>query len=900
MHIKDLMSNLKTSPTGLSNKEVLARQKIYGKNVLSAKKKNPLWLRFLLQFKNFFSLLLLTGSLLSFISESLSPGEGSIYIAYTLLVVTVLNAAFTFMQEYKAEKAMDSFKNLMRTKIFVVREGKEKEIDASLLVPGDIIIVREGDKIPADARLFEQNILKVDHSSLTGESEPQLRSLKCTSSEMINSRNMIFSGTLVQSGSGKAIVVQTGNETEMGRIANLTEEVKIEESNIQRELNYFIKIISYIAIGLGIIFFGAGSYLGSSFWTNMVFAIGIIVANVPEGLLPTVTLTLSITAKKMAKKNALVKNMEAIETLGAVTVICTDKTGTLTENNVSVDSIYINGKTYNYNRNLAVFSLNNKNMDSSDIYGFDSLLHGIILCNNVQFNKLERSKGDPTEIALMDLGAKFKDIYWQHSKYPRLIEIPFESEKKYMITAHKNHKTRKAYVKGAPEVVIKKCTKMMMNGKIIKINSKEIEKIISQNNKLSSQGMRVLAIAEKEIKSTKIINKEIEKNDYIYIGLVSMMDPPRVEVKSAVKQCQAAGIKIIVISGDQGRTVEAIARKVGIVTKSPLILTGKDVRSMSDIKLKKSLSNPEVLVARAYPQDKLRVVSMLNQMGEIVAVTGDGVNDAPALKKANVGIAMGKQGTEVAKDAADVVLLDDNFATIVTAIKSGRTVYENIKKFIMYILTSNIPEILPFIGFVIFGWPLALPVLLILAIDLGSDMIPAIALGKEKAETDVMNQKPRDSKEKLLSWSILARSYGVIGPIQAIGSFIIFFMILFKGGWTYGTPIGLRDPLYLMAVSGFFANIIICQIFNLLTCRTKRQSIFNKDFFSNKLVFIGIGSEILLLIIILYVPFFQNVFGTTPFNLKYIPLMFIMGSVILIIEEVRKLLYRKFKIFDVG
>ncbi len=468
-----------------------------------------------------------------------------------------------------------------------------------------------------------------------------------------------------------------------------------------------------------------------------------------------------------------------------------------------------------------------------------------------------------------------------------------------MITAHKNNKTRKAYIKGAPEVVIKKCNKMMINGKIVNINSNEIKKIISQNNILSSQGMRVLAIAEKEIKLNQVINKEIEKDNYIYIGLVSMMDPPREEVNEAVAQCKAAGIKIIVISGDQGRTVEAIARKVGIVTKSPLILTGQDVRSMSDKELKKALSHQEVLVARAYPQDKLRVVNTLNQMGEIVAVTGDGVNDAPALKKANVGIAMGKQGTEVAKNAADVILLDDNFATIVSAIKLGRTVYENIKKFIMYILTSNIPQILPFIGFVVFDWPLALPVLLILAIDLGSDMVPAIALGKERAETDVMKQQPRDPNEKLLSWKILLRSYGIVGPIQAVASFIIFFMILFEGGWTWGNKIGITEPLYLTAVSGFLATIIICQIFDLLSCRTKRQSVFNKNFFTNKLVFIGIALEIVLLIIIIYVPFFQKVFGTHPFNLKYLPLMFLMGSTILIIEEVRKLLYRKFKIFDV-
>ncbi len=425
VHVRDLMSSLKTGPSGISNKEALARQERDGKNILVGKKKNPMWLRFLLQFKNFFSLLLLSGSLLSFISEYLSPGEGSIYIAYTLLIVTLLNAVFTFAQEFKAEKAMESFKDLMKTKVFVIREGKEKEIDASLLVIGDLIVVREGDKVPADARLIEESILKVDHSSLTGESEPQLRCLESTSANMINSRNMIFSGTLVQSGSGRAIVIQTGNNTEMGKIANLTEEVKVEVSHIQNELNHFIKIISYIAITLGIIFFGVGTYLGTSVWTNMVFAIGIIVANVPEGLLPTVTLTLSIAAKKMAKKNALVKNMEAIETLGAVTVICTDKTGTLTENNVSVESIYLNGKTYEYNRNLAVFSFKKKNMDSSDIEGFDSLLHGMILCNNAQYTKLEGSRGDPTEVALMQLGTKFKDIFWQHTKYPRLIEIPF-------------------------------------------------------------------------------------------------------------------------------------------------------------------------------------------------------------------------------------------------------------------------------------------------------------------------------------------------------------------------------------------------------------------------------------------------------------------------------------------
>ncbi|MFW6230424.1 MAG: cation-translocating P-type ATPase [Nanoarchaeota archaeon] len=905
---KELFSQLGSDDQGLPDKEVRERLKQCGPNKLSEEEKTPYIIQFLLQFKNFFSILLLIGSALSFISEWVYPDQGSIYIAWALLGVTLLNAIFTFLQEFKAEQAMESFKNLMTTKVIVIRDRKEVEIDSENLVPGDIVVLNEGDKISTDARLLEVNNLKVDHSSLTGESEPQLRSLDPTNEKPILSRNMVFSGTLVQSGSGKAVVITTGDNTRIGKIAKLTRDYENTESHMQKEITHFIKVISYIAIALGISFFGLGFLVGNTVWINLVFAIGIIVANVPEGLLPTVTLTLSIAAQKMAKKNALVKNMDAIETLGSLTVICSDKTGTLTQNKLSVNSFYMNDTLYHFDDSTKSVLIDGRKQTPETIRGFEEMAQILSACNNSVFDhKTKKSHGDPTEISLHQFFSNFIRSKFTFVDLKRNHEIPFDSSKKYMVTANVVNKKQKAFLKGAPEaVVLHKCSKVFKNGRIVKMTPKLKKEILQKNKEFSSKGFRVLAYAAKDIssKSKAQYEKDLEKGDYVYYGLIILYDPPRPEVKEAVRQCHEAGIRIVVISGDQGNTVQNIAEEVGIVqTGNPKVVTSDELKKMTDKQLRKLVKEKELIFARSLPEDKLRIVKALQDEKEIVAVTGDGVNDAPALKRADVGVSMGKVGTEVAKEASDVVLLDDNFATIVEAIKQGRTVYDNIQSFIIYILTSNIPEIVPFLLFVLLApinWPLALPVLLILAIDLGTDMLPAISLGQEPPAPDVMTRPPRNPKAKLCNTRMVLRSYGFQGPLETIFGYVVFFAILFQGGWSFAQAVpAARDPLYMSAVAGFFSTIVVFQIFNLFACRTANESIFKAGLFKNKTAIIGICTEVALLLAIVLFPPAEMVFGTAPFPLEYVPLMVVGGFALLMLEELRKYLYRKYGILKI-
>ena len=865
---------------GLSSKDADERRAKYGYNILEAKKNAPLIVQFLKEFTNFFALLLIVGACLAFFAEHLSPGEGNMYIGIALIAVVILNAIFTFIQKYQSEKIMESFKKMMPDEIDVLRDGRRIKISAKNIVPGDVIFLSEGDKIPADARLIEQNVLKVDHSSLTGESEPQLRKLEFTHENILESRNMVFSGTLVQSGNGKAVVYCTGMNTQIGKIVRLTKETKEVDTPLHRELSHFIKIISSIAMFLGTTFFIISFLLGNSSTGALIFAIGIIVANVPEGLLPTVTLALSMAAKRMAKKNALIKNLESVETLGSTTVICTDKTGTLTENKMSVNTIYLN--------------LEGKNVYEKDLgetKNLNKITDVMTLCNNARTDPENSSNfiGDPTETALLNFSKNFIDIDEVIEKEKRIHESPFDSKTRRMITTNLSGLKKIAYMKGAPEVVLNMCSGMLLNDEVKRLTPKKRDTINKYYEKLASRGERVLAFAYKETEPDRV-----KECDFIFIGLSGMLDPPRKEVPEAIKKCRTAGIKVIMITGDFGLTAEAVARKIGLVDhdKANMVI-GELLDKLDDEQLKQELKKNNIIFARANPLQKLRIVKTLQSMGEVVTVTGDGVNDAPALKNADMGVSMGISGTEVAREASDMVLMDDNFATIVSAVEEGRTIFENIKKFIAYILTSNVPQILPFIAFVLLSIPLPLTVILILAIDLGSDILPAIGLGTERPESDVMKKKPRSRKERLLTTQLLFISYGIIGMIQAAAGFFTFFYILCNGGWMWGQELAFNDPLYMKAVAGFFASIVICQIADVMICRTRRQSIFKAGFLTNKIVILGIITELALLWIIIYFPPAQQFFGTNSLTLFELSLAVPFALLILFGDEVRKFFVRR-------
>lgn len=845
--LAELKQRLNCTDAGLSSEEAVRRLTQFGGNELHVRKETPEFVKFLRQFTNFFALLLIVGSALAFFADYLKPGEGNLYIGIALLAVVVLNALFTYTQEYESERIMESFRNMLPPMIAVLRDGKVARIDAKRLVPGDVMLLEEGDRVPADGRLIEVNQLKVDQASLTGESEPQLRKLACTHKNILESRNMVFSGTQVQ-------------------------------TPIRKELQRFIRIISAIAIALGVLFFGLSLLLGKPLIASLIFAIGIIVANVPEGLLPTVTLALTMASRRMAKKNALIRNLEAVETLGSTTVICTDKTGTITQNRMKVNTLVLG------DREWSAYQGGLKHAE-----GLEEAWATIALCNNARLSG-KHYQGDPTEGALLVFAQRLKPIGDLAVSFPRLQESPFDSSTKRMITIHRglSGETDLAYMKGAPEVVFGKCSQYRQRGQLLAFDAVARQQALDAYERLAARGERVLALAFK-----RGTIDETSEEGFIYLGLVGMIDPPRPEIPDAIDKCRSAGIRVFMITGDFHITAESIARQVGLYTGDGQVITGEQLELMDDEALSSLLDCRDLVFARATPLQKLQIVKALQRKGEVVTVTGDGVNDAPALKNADMGVAMGVSGTEVAKEASDMVLMDDNFATIVNAVEEGRTIFANIKKFIAYILTSNIPEILPFIVFVTLNAPLALTVVLILSIDLGTDLLPALGLGREAPETDVMTMPPRERDERLLTWSILVRSYGVFGMLEAAAGFFAFFVVLDRGGWSWGAPLDETSLLYKTAITSFFAAVVICQIVNVLICRMRRQSLLSAGIFANQLIWAGIATELGLLAAVSHLPVLQPFFGTAPIGWFELSLGLPFAILILLGDELRRWLIRK-------
>ena len=880
--LEQLYGRVRSSSKGLSSIEAEKRVQEQGFNRLESKRKLTFIIKFLKQFTNFFALLLFAGAVLAIIADVVSPNQGNLYIGIALFAVVLLNAIFTFIQEYRSERIMEKFKDMLPLKAEVLRDGRRSQILAQLLVPGDIIFLNEGDKVPADARLIAQSALKVDHSSITGESEPQLRTVEWTHDNILESRNVVFSGTLVQSGDGTAVVYGTGSNTQIGKIVALTEGTSDVVTPLHKELTYFIRIISILAIILGVLFFAIGYTLHLPLIGSLIFAIGIIVANVPEGLLPTVTLALSIASKRMAKKNALIRHLESVETLGSTTVICTDKTGTLTENKMAMSTVYVD---------LEEVPVSAHKFPSTA--SFDLLLKAMILCNNAQSDADKKSFiGDPTETALLDFAQLFMDFHQLSAKQKRVHEIPFDSRSKHMITFNKVGSQNLAYLKGAPEVVLHQCDRIQIQGTIRRLTNQTKLHIDHYYKKLASRGERVLAFGYTQTKTTKVT-----QDNFIFLGLVGMIDPARPEVPDAIKKCKSAGIRVIMITGDHSLTAEALARRIGLISDTKAaIVTGDELEHMDETRLKQVLKKENLIFARTTPKEKLRIVQALQSMGEVVTVTGDGVNDAPALKNADMGVAMGLGGTEVAREASDMILMDNNFATIINAIEEGRTIFDNIKKFITYILTSNVPEIIPFIVFALFNLPLALTVILILCIDLGTDMLPAIGLGSEKPEDDVMHLKPRSRQERLLTKAMLVRGYLYFGLMETVGAFFAFFVILYHGGWHWGQQLASGDPLYIKAVTAYFAAVVVCQVANMLICRARREPLYKIGFFSNKLVWLGVGVELALLCIIVYLPYTHPFFGTSALSWWELLLGVPFAGFMIFVDGMRKFfLRRKFK-----
>jgi len=900
---------LGTSDSGLSVSEAEERLQQFGKNTLQEKKGKPLIWKFLSNFTHLMAILLWCGGIVGFIAQMPELGVA-------IWMVNIINGVFSFWQEFRAEKATEALKKMLPDYARVLRGGEEQRILAAELVIGDILLLSEGDRISADARLLDDNDLRVNQSTLTGESQPVHKSRDKVFRDdlsLAEQPNRVFMGTTVAAGTGRAVIYSTGMDTEFGKIAGLTQTLKDELSPLQKEMAKVTKTVTVMAASIGVLFFLLSiAFVGTELAVAFIFAMGMIVAFIPEGLLPTVTLSLATGVQRMAKRNALIKRLSAVETLGCTTVICTDKTGTLTQNEMTVSNIYMSGRQFDvtgvgYDADGGEILCDGRQVSNEDKELRDLLTAAALCCNarlvppNVESARFT-VLGDPTEASLLVLLKKGGSTLEEINKIaPRLRELPFDSGRKRMSTLHQVAGRQVAYVKGAPKEVLELCTKIRQNGETIAIDATVRESIMAANDRYARKGLRVLAVASRELNGAGLpgslgdYTPELIEQELTFLGLVAMVDPPRPEVAKAVEKCHHAGIRIIMITGDYGLTAESIARRIGIIKSDhPRVITGVELAKMSANELKAALKE-EVLFARVAPEQKLQVVSALQEMEHIVAVTGDGVNDSPALKKADIGVAMGVSGTDVAKEAADMILTDDNFASIVNAVEEGRAVYNNIRKFAVYILNSNVPEAVPMILYLFSRGtiPLPLTIMQVLAIDLGTDMVPAIGLGAEAPEAGIMDAPPRSQKEPLLNKKLIVRAFLWYGPIEAAICTAAYFLFNRMQGWP-GIPLAGSGVTYQMATTMTFASIVVAQVGMVFACRTDRISVFKTGFFTNKLVVIGIVVELMLLCALTYTPFLHGLFNTAPLGWREWAFLILIPAVVLLLTELPKAMLRRF------
>ncbi|MBL8490329.1 MAG: cation-transporting P-type ATPase [Rhodocyclaceae bacterium] len=838
------LASLRSGAGGLAAAEAARRLAEFGPNRVEAVVREPLWRAFGREFTHFFALILWLAAGLAFLAEVREPGSGMFLLGVAIVGVILVNGVFSFWQTYRAEKALAALRRLLPQQVDALRDGAVRRVEAESLVPGDVLLLGEGDKVPADCRVIEAQDLRVNLSTITGEPLPKARTAAPDDHPSpLGAHNLLLAGTLIVAGQCRAVVYATGMRSEFGRIAHLTQAVRSGPSPLQQEIARLSRLVALLAGGLGVLFFAVGQAMGLPFWANLMFAIGIIVANVPEGLLPTVTLSLAMATQRMAKRNALVRHLTAVETLGSTTVICSDKTGTLTQNRMSVKRVFADG-------------------DFRDPLGHlpEPLLRVAGRCHTLRFAE-GGPEGDPMELALWQLAAG-RGMAAPQRTWVR--EIPFEAERRRMSVIEApggGGRPGALHCKGAPETVLPLCTHLSVGGATRVLDATWRAALVAAQEEMAGQGLRVLALAWKALPE----REAAEEAELVLAGLVGLEDPPRPEVPAAIARCRAAGVRVIMVTGDHPHTALAIAREIGLVRgDEPRVLRGETLPAMSPAQLQLALEAEEVLFARVTAEQKMLIVQALKQKGETVAVTGDGVNDAPALKTADIGIAMGLAGTDVAKEAADIVLLDDNFASIVAAIEEGRAVFENLRKFLTYILTSNIPELVPYLAFMLFRIPLPLTVIQILAVDLGTDMLPALALGAEPPHGGVMTQPPRARHERLLSGGLLLRAYLWLGLLEAAIALAAFFLVLEAGGWHYGEVLAPGDPLYLAATGACLAGIVVAQMANVFLCRHPRRSAFAFGLLANPLLLAGLAFELLLLLLILYTPWGNVLFGTAP------------------------------------
>ncbi|MEQ7127231.1 cation-transporting P-type ATPase [Actinopolymorpha sp. B11F2] len=853
-----LLAHLRSGPGGLTHREAERRLVVFGPNVLRRRGKRRFGRALVRQFVHPLALLLWVASLLAFVA-------GTPVLGWAIIAVIVLNALLAFVQEQQAERAVEALVAYLPQEATAVRDGVRQVVPAATLVPGDVVIIDEGDRISADGRLLDGS-LEVDLSALTGESLAVTRAAGPTDARaaLVEAQDVVFSGTTCTGGTARAVVFATGAHSELGRIAALSERGAPEASPLERQVRRIAWLIAVVALGVGVAFLPLGTLAGLSLPDAFVFATGLLVANVPEGLLPTITLALAVGVRALAVRGALVKRLSAVETLGSTTTICTDKTGTLTTNSMQV---------------LEVWSPREGDAATRPVREV------MVACNTADLAGGPGSvdEGDPTEIALLRYAAdtgtdvdlsrregRRRAIFRFDPRLARMTTVDDTGESDEQAGSPPHPEQLVVHTKGAPEAVLPLCTRVLDGAPRI-LTEADRARTRAVQEALTARGLRVLAFASRVTvapggrRGVEFAREEVER-DLCLLGLAGLHDPPRPEVPAAVAACHESGLTVHVVTGDHGQTAAEVAREVGL--RADRIVTGTDVAAMSEERLGELLAGgQELIFARSSPETKLRIVDALRHRGEVVAVTGDGVNDAPALRRADIGVAMGRTGTDVAREAATMVLTDDNFATIVAAVEEGRRAFDNVRKFVLYIFAHAVPEVAPFLLFALSGGavPLPLTVLQILAIDLGTETLPALALGREPAEPGVMARPPRGRHEGIIDRRLLWRAWGLLGLVSAVLVLGAFFVVLVSAGWHPGAATGPGTALhgsYLQATTATFAGIVACQLGTAFAARTDHASLRTVGIFSNPLLLAGCAFEIAFAAALIYLPPLQRVFGT--------------------------------------
>lgn len=848
---KTILREFQTTEKGLSDNEVRNRKDIFGDNALKEKKRKGILKVFLNQFKDLLVGILIVAGIISIITDNVES-------TLVIFIVILLNAILGTVQYFKAEQSLEALKSLTAAKCKVIRNGIKQEILSKDIVPGDILFLEAGDLIAADGRIIENHSLQVNESSLTGESLAVEKNAEVLSDDEIplsDRKNMVFGGTLVTYGRAIAVVTSTGMNSELGKIANLMENTQAKETPLQKSLDKFSGKLAIIIITICIIVFVLEIYRDESILNALMFAVALAVAAIPEALSSIVTIVLALGTEKMAKENAIIKDLKAVEGLGAVSVICSDKTGTLTQNKMTVQKVYVDNKLIE-GREL-----------KKDNLAHRFLINNALLCND-SVTVEGKEIGDPTEVALVNLGEELHlDELVIREKYQRISEIPFDSDRKLMSTVNIVNNKSVLFTKGALDSLINKVNYLTTSNGVRRLSDEERKKILLVNKQLSEQGLRILAFAYKELQDREEITKE-DENDYVFTGLISMIDPPRLESKEAVYKCIMAGIKPVMITGDNKVTAVAIAKEIGIMSKDDIAIEGLEIDKLNDEQLKDKVKNIAVY-ARVSPEHKIRIVRAWQALGEIVAMTGDGVNDAPALKQADIGVAMGITGTEVSKDAASVILTDDNFSTIVKAVENGRNIYNNIKNSIKFLLSGNLSAIIAVLYSAIINLPMPFAAVHLLFINLLTDSMPAIAIGMEKSNGNLLMEKPRGRSESILNKELL--------KIVAFEGIIIsiFTIISFYGGNPHLNP--------KAASTMAFSTLCLARLFHGFNCRGNK-SIFKLGITTNIYTIFAFCIGVLLLSIVLFMPPLKQVFNVVSLSdNQYLLLIFcaIMPTVII-------------------